>query len=172
MTDRSKGRQERSETFDLGRRALMTRLVGPYALAIPFSILAIRRPAADNEKEIEPLPSRGTPSAYMAQAWRMRNLALEMGDQGYGAVIVKDGRIVGQAPSRVVVNRDPTAHAEMEAIRDAARKLGTRDLRDCVMYAKSRACPMCEAAAYWANLKRLCFGSSMSDAGEPQLCRC
>ena len=172
MTDRTNGRQERSGKFDFGRRALMTKLVGPYAFAIPFSILAIRRPAADNVTEVEPLPSRGTPSAFMAQAWRMRNLALEIGDQGYGAVIVKDGRIVGQAPSRVVVNRDPTAHAEMEAIRDAARRLGTRDLRDCEMYATSRACPMCESAAYWANLKRLRFGSSISDAGEPQLCRC
>lgn len=107
----------------------------------------------------------------MEQAKRMRNLALETGDQGYGAVIVKDGRIVGQAPSRVVVNRDPTAHAEMEAIRDAARNLGTRDLRDCVMYATSRACPMCEAAAYWANLKDMRFGPTIADAGPPRL-RC
>jgi tRNA(Arg) A34 adenosine deaminase TadA len=107
----------------------------------------------------------------MEQAGRMRTLALETGDQGYGAVIVKDGRIVGQAPSRVVVNRDSTAHAEMEAIRDAARNLGTRDLRDCFMYSTSRACPMCEAAAYWANLKSMSFGSSISDAGEPRLCR-
>ncbi len=108
----------------------------------------------------------------MEQARRMRNLALETGDQGYGAVIVKDGRIVGQAPSRVVVNRDPTAHAEIEAIRDAARNLGTRDLSGCVMYGTSRACPMCEAAAYWANLTGMRFGSSVSDAGEPRLRRC
>ena len=108
----------------------------------------------------------------MEQAWRMRNLALETGDQGYGAVIVKDGRIVGQGPSRVVVNRDPTAHAEMEAIRDAARNLGSRDLRNCVMYGTSRACPMCEAGAYWANLESMRFGSSISDAGEPRLHRC
>jgi tRNA(Arg) A34 adenosine deaminase TadA len=102
----------------------------------------------------------------------MRDLALETGDQGYGAVIVRRGRIVGQAPSRVVVNRDPTAHAEMEAIRDAARNLATHDLGDCVLYSTSRACPMCEAAAYWANLKGMRFGSSISDAGEPRLRRC
>jgi tRNA(Arg) A34 adenosine deaminase TadA len=108
----------------------------------------------------------------MEQAWRMQRLALESGDQGYGAVIVKDGRIVGQAPSRVIVNRDPTAHAEMEAIRDAAHNLGSRDLRSCVMYGTSPACPMCEAAAYWANLKGMRFGSPISDAGEPRLHRC
>jgi hypothetical protein len=65
----------------------------------------------------------------MEQARRMRNLALETGDQGYGAVIVKDGRFVGQAPSRVVVNRDPTAHAEIEAIRDAAQLGNARPQR-------------------------------------------
>ena len=150
----------------------MKKLVGPFALTAPFSILAVRRSAAGAGTEIIPLPSGGTPSTFMEQAWRMRNLALETGDQGYGAVIVKDGRIVGQAPSRVVVNRDPTAHAEMEAIRDAARNLGARDLHDCVMYGTSRACPMCEAAAYWANLKSMRFGSSVSDAGEPRLHRC
>ena len=172
MTDRTKGRQERSHNRELGRRTLLTRLVGPFGLAIPFSVLAIRCPAADNATEIKSPRSRGTPSSFMEQAGRMRDLALETGDQRFGAVIVKQGRIVGQAPSRVVVNRDPTAHAEMEAIRDAARNLGTRDLGDCVLYSTSRACPMCEAAAYWANFKGMRFGSSISDAGEPRLRRC
>ena len=172
MTDRTKGRREGSEDCDFGRRAVMSRFVGPLGLAIPFSVLAVRYPAADDAAKNKRLPSRGTPSAFMEQAWRMRNLALETGDQGYGAVIVKDGQIVGQAPSRVVVNRDPTAHAEMEAIRDAARNLGTRDLRDCVMYSTSRACPMCEAAAYWADLKGMRFGSPITNAGEPRLRRC
>jgi tRNA(Arg) A34 adenosine deaminase TadA len=172
VKDRTEGRQGRTETFDVSRRALVTRLAAPLALAIPFSILAIRHPSADDATTIKSTPSEGTPAAFMEQAQRMRNLALETGDQGYGAVIVKDGRIVGQAPSRVVVNRDPTAHAEIEAIRDAARNLGTRDLSGCVMYGTSRACPMCEAAAYWANLTGMRFGSSVSDAGEPNLSRC
>jgi tRNA(Arg) A34 adenosine deaminase TadA len=64
----------------------------------------------------------------MKRARKMKNLALATVDQGYGAVIVKGDRIVGQAPNRVVVSGDPTAHAEMEAIRAAARTLGTRDL--------------------------------------------
>ena len=172
MTDRNERRQERPEFCNLDRRTLMNRFVGPLALTVPFSILAVRRPAAGDATEVLPITSGGTPSAFMEQAWRMRDLALETGDQGYGAVIVKDGRIVGQAPSRVIVNRDPTAHAEIEAIRDAAHNLGARDLRDCVMYGTSRACPMCEAAAYWANLKSMRFGPSVSDAGQPRLHRC
>ena len=64
----------------------------------------------------------------MERAFAMRQRALDAGDQAYGAIVVRDGRIVGEAPSRVVTARDPTAHAEMEAIRDAARRLGTVSL--------------------------------------------
>lgn len=102
----------------------------------------------------------------------MRDLAVASGDQAFGAVVVKAGRIVGEGPSRVVSNHDPTAHAEMEAIRDAARALGTADLADCVLYSTSRACPMCEAAAFWANVESMRFGSSITNAGPPQLRRC
>ena len=109
---------------------------------------------------------------FIARAFEMKRLASESGDQGYGAIVVKAGRIVGQAPSRVVVNGDPTAHAEIEAIRDAARRMGTRDLRGAVMYASSHPCPMCEAAAYWANLERLHFGPDGADSGPPLLTRC
>src|SRR5262245_60736638 len=70
-------------------------------------------------------PGQPGPRAFAARAAALRDQALAAGDQGYGAVIVRDERIVGEAPSRVVTNRDPTAHAEIEAIRDAARRLGT-----------------------------------------------
>ena len=109
--------------------------------------------------------------SFITRAFEMRDEALATGDQGYGAVVVRDGRIVGQAPSHVVVNGDPTAHAEMEAIRDAARRLGSRDLRGCILYSSSRACPMCEAAAYWAAIDRMVFGRGATDAGGPVLCR-
>jgi len=69
----------------------------------------------------------------------------------------------------VVVNRDPTAHAEMEAIRDAARRLGTRDLSGMAMYGSSRACPMCRAAAYWAGISALYSGPEPNDDGRPLL---
>lgn len=113
-------------------------------------------------------PSSPGPQAFMARAFEMRDLAIRRGDQPYGAVVVRDGRIVGEAASAVVVANDPTAHAEMEAIRDAARRLGTRDLSGCELYGTSRACPMCEAAAYWARIARMRYGEAIADGGAPR----
>lgn len=106
---------------------------------------------------------------FMARAFAMRQAAADAGDQPYGAVIVRDGRIVAETPSRVVARRDPTAHAETEAIRDAARALDSRDLSGAVMYSSSRPCPMCMAAAYWAGLSRLYWGEAIADLGAPRL---
>lgn len=117
-------------------------------------------------------PAAPTRAAFIARAFAMRERASRDGDQPYGAVVVKDGRIVGEAPSRVVTGRDPTAHAEMEAIRDAARRLGSRDLSGCEIYASTRPCPMCEAAAYWAGIARIHHGPDAADAGAPRLSRC
>lgn len=103
----------------------------------------------------------------MARARTLREQAQRGGDQPYGAVVLRDGVIVGEAPSRVVVNGDPTAHAEMEAIRDAARRLGTRDLSGCVLVSTSRPCRMCEAAAGWARIERMVHGEALTDAGRP-----
>ncbi len=148
-----------------GRRSLLSRLAALAALA---AALPPRRAAAAEIAQ----PASPAPARFMQRAQDMKNRALDAGDQGYGAVIVKDGRIVGQAPSRVVVNGDPTAHAEIEAIRDAARRLGTRDLGGCVMYGTSPACPMCETAAHWANLETMVHGPSLTEAGRPQYRRC
>jgi tRNA(Arg) A34 adenosine deaminase TadA len=105
----------------------------------------------------------------MERAFEMRRRAIERGDQPYGAIIVQRGRIVGEGVSAVMTDNDPTAHAEMQAIRDAARRLGTRDLSGCEMYGTSRACPMCEAGAYWARIARMYYGTSIADAGAPRL---
>jgi tRNA(Arg) A34 adenosine deaminase TadA len=113
-----------------------------------------------------PAPLR---EAFMRRAFDMRRLSVERGDQAYGAVIVKDGKIVGEGISAVVTANDPTAHAEMQGIRDAARRLGTRDLSGCEMYGTSRACPMCEAGAYWARVARMYYGEGVTDAGAPRL---
>ena len=121
----------------------------------------------------DPIKQPGTRSAdaFIRRAFDMRDLATANGDQGYGALIVNgSGEIVGQAPSRVVTGTDPTAHAEMEAIRDAARRLGSRDLSGHTMYSSSRPCPMCEAGAYWAGISKMIYGRSGQDGGSPSLC--
>lgn len=117
-------------------------------------------------------PADATPAAFARYAAEMRRDAIASGDQAYGAIIVKDGRVVGLGPSRVMVNRDATAHAEMEAIRDASRRLNTADLSGCVMYSTSPPCRMCEAAAHWARVSRMYVGDAAADAGAPQLGAC
>ncbi len=109
---------------------------------------------------------------FMKHASNMKKIAVDAGDQPYGAVLAKDGHIVGEGPSRVVTRQDPTAHAEMEAIRDAAKRLGTRDLSGCTIYATSKPCRMCETAGYWANLSRIYYSASLTDGGSPHYSSC
>lgn len=118
-----------------------------------------------------PQPARADTQGFLSIARDMLDRAVADGDQPFGAVVVKDGKIVGWGPSRVVTDTDPTAHAEMIAVRDAARRLGTRDLSGCVMYSTSHPCPMCEAGAYWANIDRFVYGDG-TDGGRPRLRRC
>ncbi len=106
--------------------------------------------------------------AAMRRAEALRDQAVRDGDQAFGAVVLRGDSIVGAAPSRVVTARDPTAHAEMEAIRDAARQLGTRDLSGCILVSTSRPCRMCEAAAAWAGISRMVHGPALTDAGAPR----
>jgi tRNA(Arg) A34 adenosine deaminase TadA len=116
------------------------------------------------------VPTRGADrEAFMRRAFELRKLAVERGDQAYGAVIVKGGRIVGEGVSAVITTPDPTAHAEMQAIRDAARRLNTRDLSGAEVYGTSRACPMCEAGAYWAGISRLWYGDPVAGGEAPRL---
>ncbi len=141
------------------------------ALAVAGVLAARRVASAQPARDIEQPADPGR-AAFMARAFAMRETARAAGDQAYGAAIVRNGRIVGEAPSRVVTAADPTAHAEMEAIRDAARRLGTRDLSGCEIYASSQPCPMCEAAAYWAGIGRIHAGETGADRGAPRLTRC
>ena len=77
----------------------------------------------------------------------------------FGAVIVSNGRVLAAAGNRVVAGHDPTAHAEIEAVRIAAAALGTHDLSDCVIYASCEPCPMCLGAIYWAGIRRIVYAS-------------
>lgn len=104
----------------------------------------------------------------MRRAEALRDDASRAGDQPFGAVVLRGELIVGASPSRVVTANDPTAHAEMEAIRDAARQLRTRNLSGCVLVSTSRPCRMCEAAAGWAGISRMVYGESLIDAGAPR----
>jgi len=82
----------------------------------------------------------------------------------FGAVVVRNGKIVGEGANSVTACNDPTAHAEVKAIRAAARSLGTFTLAGCELYTSCEPCPMCLAAAYWARLDAVYYGASSADA--------
>ena len=82
----------------------------------------------------------------------------------FGAVIVKDGVIVGEGSNHVLAFHDPTAHAEVTAIRNAGSNLGTHDLSGCVLYTSCYPCPMCLSAIIWANIKTVYYGNTKEDA--------
>lgn len=82
----------------------------------------------------------------------------------FGAVIVKDGKIIGEGYNQVIKTNDPTWHAEMQAIREACKKLGSPHLKGCVMYTSAECCPMCLATAYWAHLDKIFYGATTEDA--------
>ena len=105
---------------------------------------------------------------FMARAFEMRRMAVARGDQAFGAVVVRDGRVIGEGASAVLTTPDPTAHGEVQALRDAARRLGTPHLTGCELYTTFRPCPMCETAAYWAGIGRIYHGEAIIDAGAPR----
>ena len=116
-------------------------------------------------------PANPTEEAFIDRAFEMRQVAVDCGDQAYGAIIVRGNIIVGQSWSRVIMDQDPTGHAEMAAIRDAARRMNDRDLSGATLYSSSRPCPMCEAAAFWAGVGQMIHGRNLTKAGAPELCR-
>ena len=96
-------------------------------------------------------------------------LAVENVKQGggpFGAVIARNGKIVAEGVNRVTLQHDPTAHAEVQAIRNACTKLGTFDLSGCDIYSSCEPCPMCLGAIYWAHLSHLYFAGTKTDAAE------
>ena len=82
----------------------------------------------------------------------------------FGAVITRNGEVVATGVNHVTANNDPTAHAEVSAIRNAAEALGTFDLSDCEIYTSCEPCPMCLGAIYWARLKKVYFANNKTDA--------
>ena len=82
----------------------------------------------------------------------------------FGCVIVKDGKIIGEGCNQVTTTNDPTAHAEVVAIRDACKRLGTYQLTGCDVYASCEPCPMCLGAIYWARPSRVIYANTKTDA--------
>ncbi len=102
---------------------------------------------------------------HMREAIRLSMEGVRSGRGGpFGCVVVRDGKVVGRGGNQVTSTCDPTAHAEIVAIRDACRALGTFQLDDCVLYASCEPCPMCLSAIYWARIPEAYFGNSRQDA--------
>jgi tRNA(Arg) A34 adenosine deaminase TadA len=94
-------------------------------------------------------------------------LSIENIDSGggpFGAVIVRDGELIAKGANCVVPNNDPTAHAEVVAIRNACQRLQTFDLKGCTVYTSCEPCPMCLSALYWAGIERICYANTKRDA--------
>ena len=103
---------------------------------------------------------------FMKEAIRMSRESVENGGGPFGAVIVKAGEIIAKASNKVTQDNDPTAHAEVTAIRTAAKKLKTFNLSGCEIYTSCEPCPMCFGAIYWAHLDKLYFAGTKADAKE------
>jgi guanine deaminase len=102
---------------------------------------------------------------FMARAIELSIENVHSGRGGpFGAVIVKDGAMIAEGANQVTLTKDPTAHAEILAIRAACAKLGVLELQDCEIYASCEPCPMCLGAIYWARLSRIYFASAAADA--------
>ena len=101
---------------------------------------------------------------FMREAIQLAVESARNGGGPFGAVVVRDGEIIARGSNRVTDSHDPTAHAEIVAIREACRTLGTHQLTGCEIYASSEPCPMCLSAMYWARPDRFFYAASWADA--------
>ena len=105
-----------------------------------------------------------TSKDFMREAIRLSIDNIKQGGGPFGAVIVKDGEIIARGANHVFLANDPTAHAEVTAIREACARLHTYDLSGCEIYSSCEPCPMCLSAIYWAHLSHLYFACTKDDA--------
>lgn len=101
---------------------------------------------------------------FLAEACALAAASARDGGGPFGAVVVRRGEVVARGPNQVVAACDPTAHAEVLALRAAAAALGTHDLSGCSLYASCHPCPMCLAAAWWARVDRVVFATTTAEA--------
>lgn len=102
--------------------------------------------------------------ARLREAIALARASVSNGGGPFGALVVRDGEVLGRGQNRVVRDGDPTAHAEVVALREAAARLGTHDLAGCEVYASCEPCPMCLAAAWWARVERIHYACTHVDA--------
>ncbi len=101
---------------------------------------------------------------FMLEAIRVANENIENQGGPFGAVIVKDGKIIATSGNSVTMDNDPTAHAEVNTIRKACKRLGTFNLEGCEIYSSCEPCPMCLSAIYWAHIDKLYYATTKDDA--------
>lgn len=106
----------------------------------------------------------GNDKFFLRRAIEIASENIEQGGGPFGAVVVKDNKIISEAGNRVVLNSDPTAHAEILAIRTAASSLKTHELDECTLYSSCEPCPMCLGAIYWSGIKKVVYSCDRSDA--------
>lgn len=135
--------------FMEGRKRLLSR----------FPDLRVESLAIVQSNEITPEDERFMQMAIDASIENVRN-----GGGPFGAVIVKNGELIATGVNRVTANNDPTAHAEVSAIRNACQKLGSFKLTGCVIYTSCEPCPMCLSAIYWSGIQRIYYGNTAIDA--------
>ncbi|NKB20375.1 MAG: nucleoside deaminase [Alphaproteobacteria bacterium] len=122
-------------------------------------------------------PAVSSPAAFMQRALDLAAATQKSGrGNAYGAVIVRSDRIIGEGANAIYAHHDPTAHGEVEAIKDACRRIGDNDLSGAVIYTSGGApCPMCATACYWANLDRIYYAhraDDITDGGVPEYGKC
>jgi tRNA(Arg) A34 adenosine deaminase TadA len=152
---------------DRDRRLMISALtLAPFA-----AVWSPSSAAAQSGSQLPPIvqPTEQTKAAFLARARALREQAVKEGDQAYGAVVVRNSVIVGEGRNYVVLNNDPTAHSELLAVRDAARRLATRDLSDCDVYSTATPCPMCQGALYWGRIRRVFTESTLETGFAPKL---
>ncbi len=103
-------------------------------------------------------------NTYLRKALDLAEKNMDSGGGPFGALIVKDGKIISEAANRVTPENDPTAHAEILAIRAASKKLNTWDLSGCELYTSCEPCPMCMGAVYWAHIGKVYYAAGHEDA--------
>ena len=102
---------------------------------------------------------------FMRKAIKLARKGMNKNAGGpFGAIVVKDGKIISKGYNKVTSKNDPTAHAEVVAIRKACKKLGTFQLDDCTIYTSCEPCPMCLGAIYWAHIDKVFYGNNKADA--------